>query len=395
VEKRFKFTKKKLNNLSLPEKGKRVEYHDTQVLTLKLRVTSAGSKTFSVYRRLNGVPERFTIGKYPTMTIEQARSEAEKINILISKGVNPNDAKRADRAELTLSDLYSEYIENHAKQYKKSWRSDENNYKNHLSNWGSRKLSRITKKDVQGLHRKLGKHAGKYQANRVLSLLKIMFNKAIEWEVFAKLNPTNGIKKFPEKSRERFLQADELQAFFESVANEENETIRDYVLISLLTGARRANVLAMKWEEISIDRREWRIPETKNGTPHTIPLTKEALKILEDRNQVSSSPFVFAGRGKSGHLVEPKKGWERIKDRAGIKDLRLHDLRRSLGSWQAATGASLPIIGKTLAHKNVSTTAIYARLNTDPVRESMEKATSAMLSAGKKKAEVIPIKKKA
>ena len=89
----------------------------------------------------------------------------------------------------------------------------------------------------------------------------------------------------------------------------------------------------------------------------------------------------FSGAGISGHLVETKKPWKRILDKAGLKNLRIHDLRRSLGSWQAATGANLSIIGKTLAHKNVSTTAIYARLNIDPIRESMNKATDAMLNA--------------
>ncbi len=100
------------------------------------------------------------------------------------------------------------------------------------------------------------------------------------------------------------------------------------------------------------------------------------------RNNSIASNFVFPGTGKSGHLVEPKKGWIRIKERAGIKDLRLHDLRRSLGSWQAITGSSLVIIGKTLAHKDQKTTAIYAQLDNDPVRESLQKATEAIFNAG-------------
>jgi integrase len=116
----------------------------------------------------------------------------------------------------------------------------------------------------------------------------------------------------------------------------------------------------------------------------------EALEILKRREaqaekrtdcRTEEKPWVFPGRGKSGHLVEPAKAWERIRNRAGLRDVRIHDLRRTLGSWQAAFGASLSIIGKTLAHKNVSTTAIYARLNLDPVRESMKVATQAMLSA--------------
>ena len=108
------------------------------------------------------------------------------------------------------------------------------------------------------------------------------------------------------------------------------------------------------------------------------------------------SEFVFPGTGKNGHLAEPRKGWERILKRAGIADLRIHDLRRTLGSWQAKTGASLAIIGKSLNHKHQNTTAIYARLDLDPVRASINTATNAMLTAAglKDTAEVIKIKKK-
>jgi integrase len=111
----------------------------------------------------------------------------------------------------------------------------------------------------------------------------------------------------------------------------------------------------------------------------------EAIEMLKIRKSNRSSFFVFPGNGRTGHLIEPKTGWRRILERAGIKDLRIHDLRRTLGSWQAITGSSLPIIGKSLNHKNASTTQIYARLNLDPVRESVQKATVAMIQAGNRK----------
>lgn len=114
----------------------------------------------------------------------------------------------------------------------------------------------------------------------------------------------------------------------------------------------------------------WTIPKTKNGEAHTIPLVSQALEILKIRIQNKKNEWVFASHSKSGHFSDPKKTWKRTLERAGISDLRIHDLRRSLGSWQASTGASLVIIGKTLAHRNVGTTSIYARLNIDPVRDA-------------------------
>jgi len=382
IETRFKFTKRKLESLKPTDKT--ITYHDNETTGLKLTVSKAGTYTFMVYRKIQGRPERIKLGNFPSMTVEQSKKAADLVNAQIAIKNNPNDARRAELAEITLKELFDQYLELHSKPHKKSWRSDVMNYKNHLSHWDTRKLSHIKHLDIKRLQNKINTESGGYQANRIHSLIRGMYYKAIDWGFFNSTNPAKGIIRFKEESRSRFLEVDELQAFFKSVAEENNETIRDYVLISLLTGARRANVLSMEWKELHLQRAEWLIPanKTKNGEDHTLPLTNEALKILLDRKKITSETFVFPGTGKKGHLMEPKKGWARILDRAGIEDLRLHDLRRSLGSWQAKTGASLAIIGKTLAHKDQKTTAIYARLDNDPVRESMEKATAAMMSAG-------------
>jgi integrase len=175
-----------------------------------------------------------------------------------------------------------------------------------------------------------------------------------------------------------------LPRFFQSLAEESNETIRDFLLVALLTGARRSNVQEMRWKEINWQRATWTIPaeQAKADEELNVVLTPIVMRILETRHASSKSEFAFPGKGKSHHLVEPKTAWKRILKRAGLSDLRLHDLRRTLGSWQAATGASLPIIGKSLGHSSIEATKVYARLNLDPVRESVERATQAMLTAG-------------
>ncbi len=262
-----------------------------------------------------------------------------------------------------------------------------------MSHWDNSRLSSITKKDVQGLHRKIGK-TQKVTANRIVRLLKTMFNKASDWDYFEKINPVKGLKQFKEKTRKRFLQEDELERFFDAVASESNDKMRGCFYMAILTGSRISKVISMKWDQISFSRSEWRITDLKNSDEQVLPLTTQALQILKNRKGVDSSPFVFSGTDKTGHITYPKSGWARVKKESGIKDINIHDLRRSLGSWQTKTGASLQIVGKTLDHKNLSTTLIYARLNSDPVRESMEKATNAMLNAGKEKAEVVPLIKK-
>jgi integrase len=396
MENKINFTKAIIDALPMPEAGKRDTFHDKETSGLQLRITSTGVKTFSVYRRIKGGnPERITLGRYPDMKIEQARREALRIAVDISDGKNPAEVKRGRKEELTFSELFAEYLERHAKPKKKTWFEDQAQFRLYIEKpLGKKKLSIIDRKSIAHIHGSITKAGYAPTANRVKALLSSVFGWAISAGL-SESNPVIGVKSNKENQRDRFLQSDELPRFFQAVAKEENETIRDYVLLSLLTGARRSNVLAMRWQDISFERAEWRIEETKNGTPQTVALSPEAIEILHARKSSDGGVFVFPGNGKSGHLEEPRKGWQRILERAGIEDLRIHDLRRTMGSWQAKTGASLTIIGKSLNHKNQTTTAIYARLDLDPVRDSVNKATSAMMQAAglKKNSEVMDLKK--
>ena len=379
---KFNFTKAAIESLNIP-KEKRQTYHDLKIVGLQIRVTPTGVKTFSVFRRVkNGSPIRITLGKYPDLTIEQARRQASEINAQIANKENPIDAIRKNKQELTLDELFKEYL-NRCGNFNKRPDKARSNYRLYLSSIGKKKLSTIRHEEVSRLHSRLGQERGFVTANIALKLLHVMFNKAInEWRIWEGINPAHGIKKFPEKSRDRFLQEDELPRFFDTLNKEKNLTIRDFILISLLTGARKSNVLSMRWEDINFERNEWRIEDTKNGIPQSIPLTAEAIKILRDRLELNQNGYVFGGVGKSGHLAEPKSGWKRILKDANIKDLRIHDLRRTLGSWQAKTGASLPIIGKSLNHQSLQSTSVYARLDLNPVRSSMNTAVDAMLKVG-------------
>jgi integrase len=374
---KFNFTKRGLDALPFPDKGKRAYYYDTKVHGLGVAVTDKGTITFLVYRKIEGRPERITLGRYPDLSIENARGLASATNAQISQGKNPNREKSKLHLEITFKELFDKYLEQHAKKHKKSWTSDQSQYQLYLASWGKRKISTIHKSDIESLHTKIGENNGIYSANRTLSLLGIMFSKAISWG-WSGNNPVIGIKKFKEKSRERFLQGDELPRFFKSLQEEQNRTFADFFMLSLLTGARRTNVLSMRWQDIDVERATWTIQETKNGTSHVVPLGAEALAILRGREDKESSWVFTSATSQSGHLEEPKGAWKRILERAGLQDLRLHDLRRTMGSYQAATGANSFIIGKSLNHKTPQATAIYARLNIDPVRASMEKATEAM-----------------
>ena len=206
---------------------------------------------------------------------------------------------------------------------------------------------------------------------------------------------SRSISLFREKSRERFLQPDEIPKFFAALDDEAtNPLIKDFVYLCLWSGARRNNVASMRDEEINLSTATWTIPgsKSKSGDPMPIHLAAPALEIIK-RRMGHESGYIFPGSGKSGHFTEPKATWRAIVKRSGLTDIRLHDLRRTLGSWQAAGGASLSIIGKSLGHKHLAATQIYARLQIDPVRQSVDLAAAAMMKAGQKKAKKKNVKK--
>lgn len=378
----FRFTKRALEALPLPPKGKRAYYYDTGVRSLCISITPAGTCTFFVYRWMQGKPERVMLGRFPDLTLEKARGKAGEVNAQLADGKNPQEARRALRGEPTLDWLFQEFKERHLIPHRKSKTIEEyeRQFTKHLSPWKHRKLTSIQRKDVQKLHVKLGQHSGHYMANRVLALLSAMYGKAISWGLWEGENPAKGIERFKERSRDRFIQKEELPRFFTALANEQNTTARDCILLCLLTGARRSNVQSMRWKDLELSNGIWTIPDTKAGEKQTVPLVPMAIEVLRNRED-SEEEWVFPGPGKTGHLVELKNVWARITREADLDDLRLHDLRRTLGSWQAITGASLAVIGKSLGHKSVNTTMIYSRLNQDPVREAMDRAVSAMLAS--------------
>lgn len=379
------FNEGTIEALPSPEKG-RTYYYDKKIPGLCVLVTHTGSKSFYLYRKVKGVAERIHLGKYPAMKVKQAIGKAMEYNGLLSIGKNPAEIRRAFREEWTLQELFNDYLEKHSKVHKKSWEKDESQFDHHLSRLAKRKASQVTKQDVKCLHHEIGVDQGSpVAANRVLALVSSVYNYAINGLEMKLTNPARGIDKFEETTRERFILPHELEGFFKALEAMPNETMRDFFLIALLTGARRSNVQAMQWGHISFQSQTWTIPgkDMKTKNSHVLPLISDAIEILKRRR--NDSKWVFPGKGETGHIVEPKKAWRGLLQAAGIADLRIHDLRRSMGSWQASTGANLSVIGRTLNHKKTQTTAIYARLHLDPVRHAMETAAGAMFSIGKAK----------
>ncbi len=389
MKNKINFTDNQLRKLAHDGSTKRLYFYDSGQPGLSLCLTSTGTKSFQlqVWDKARGKSVVKTLGKYPAMAINQARQLAAELLASVHNGVDVIEAAKAVKNEDTLEDIFTRWIEIHAKPHKKSWDEDERRYILYVKEpLGNKPLSWFTPEKIRRWHSaitKLPKQRGTgiitgTTANRTLSLLSTVFNQMAP----ERPNPCKGVKKFREQSRDRFLQPAELQRFFEALEAPDTPTnLRDYLLLSIYTGARRSNVMQMKWNDLDFDQCLWKIPasQSKNSEAMTVPLVEQALQILQARKTVTSSVFVFDSKlSVSGHMEEPKKAWKTLLDKANLADVRLHDLRRTMGSYQTMTGASTIIVGKTLGHKSQTATAVYARMNLDPVRASMEAAVEMM-----------------
>jgi integrase len=427
---RISFTKQRLEALPIPP-AKRTYTYDDKAEGLCLCVTPAGNKTFYLYRWFNGKPIRMPLGPFgghTGLSVDNARDLCRNAISDLAKGIDPRKARQDARQpsnEPTLADLWTEYLELHAKPKKRTWRDDERQYTKYMSKLHGKRLSDIDDTAVAKWHAKVAKDNGPIQANRAKALLATMYSKASKHAGFTGPNPCIGVANFPEKSRERFLLPAEMQAFFRALAAEDAYW-QAFFLLCLFTGSRRGNVASMEWTEIDLDNSVWHIPasKTKNKRAATVALCEPAAAILSTRaSERNGSPYVFPAAKGDGHLIDPRKAWDRVltgmracpkckeqvgqgelidkkawrkKDKkyqcpkcmaklppAELADLHVHDLRRTQGSWQAAMGISLAIIGKSLGHADLKSTQVYSRLQIDPVKDAVSKATGAMLAAAK------------
>ncbi|QGZ54306.1 tyrosine-type recombinase/integrase [Paraburkholderia acidiphila] len=404
METSFPFTEARLRALPLSAAGQRTTYRDTKQPGLQLRVSAGGAKTFCVYRRVrNGAPERVTIGRWPDITVDDARRQAAGLVAKLAAAESPAAARRAVRAEMTFGELYDAYLKGRITAGKKRpdlirglWELylgplPDAPRKAHASkrekpadgvDWSGKRVSEITVSMLAQLHRRICAAGKERTANKVIALVRAIYGYGLDHRIVID-NPAVGITFAPEKERERFVQGGELPRFLAALEQEE-QPWRDYFTVLLYVGYRRAAVAAMRWQDLDVEAGIWRVPgeRAKNGDPIILPVAGPALSALLKRSAEKESPvWVFPGGGRTGHITSPRKAWARLLARAEIQDLWVHDLRRTLGSWLAMSGVSLPAIGRALGHKDPRSTEVYARLQTEAVAAVVGIAHDAMATA--------------
>lgn len=375
---RFNFTIRSIAAVRVPAGKNRTWAYDAHTRNLAYMLTAKGSASFYWIGKLRGRPVRHLLGD-AQIGVENARKLATARTVDRAKGIDFHGERKALRAESTIGELWTRYLETYAKPQKRSWAKDLERYNKHLADWASRRVSAIRSDDVAALHARIGKtHPG--AANRVLSLISAIFSKTKY-----PTNPARGVTRFPERKRDRALLPDEMRRFFKAL-KDTPQPWRDLFEIALLTGQRIGNIRSMRWNELSLPDSVWRIPGEKFKTkePHSVALAPRVAKILKSRNH-GQSDWVFPASSASGYVRETKGPWGHLCKRARLDGVWVHDLRATNATMQAELNTSSMLIQRSLGHRSMQTTQRYVRLALDPLRRSAVAAAAAMLKTSQTK----------
>jgi len=367
---------KKIVEAIAPE-AKDVIVWDSDLPGFGLKVTPAGKRVYFCYfRSLAGQQRRPTIGPHGVLTCDEARGIAKDMLAEVRKGGDPSLARQEKRQAPTFAEFAERYLADHARLKKKplSVEADERNLRNHiLPQLGGKKLSDINRADIARFHQSLREKPG--AGNRCLMLLSKMFNLAELWGFRPDYtNPCRHIEKYGERKIKRFLMGDEY-ARLGAILGETAKTqpaVTAAILLLIYTGCRRDEILTLRWDYVDFDRKCLNLPDSKTGEK-SVHLNEAALEVLQSIAPVEGNPWVIVGSIRGAHLVNIEKPWRAIRERAGLPDVRLHDLRHSFVSIGAAMGLGLPILGTLVGHKDVSTTQGYAHLDDNPVKAANER----------------------
>jgi integrase len=397
---RMRITKREVDGIRPPATGE-FKLWDQELRGFGLRVRAGGTRSYILqYRNAEGRTRRLTVGLCGRLTPEEARRMARQLLAAVERGEDPTQDLQDNRRAPTVAEFAVQYMELHARPKKKprSVEKDEAILRLYIVPvLGARKLSAITAADVARLHRDLGAHP--VQANRVIALLSKMCSLAELWEMRPRgSNPCRGLRRYAEKRRERFLSYSEFSrlgevlAVIEAEGKEPPSAILAIRLLAL-TGARRDEILTLRWEYVDLERGVLRLPDSKTGAK-TIPLGTAAAQLLAAAPRIKDNPYVCPGRRQGGRLVDLQSPWERFRERASLAGVRLHDLRHSWASTGAASGLGLPILGKILGHLHPITTHRYTHFCDDPLRAAADHVAGEIDSAmrGGPRAEVIPLR---
>ena len=386
-----KISNRTVEGLSVEDKD--TLFWDRELPGFGVRVYPSGAKVYVVQTRSRGKSRRITIGRHGVVSAARARRRASLIIARLKAGEDPpvHGGPEGPRGTSpTVADLAERFLREHVAVRCKPWTMTA--YRGAIEKWirptlGRLPVAEVRHEHVAALHYRLREIP--YRANQVIAILSKMFALAEIWGLrSAGRHPCRAIRKYREQNRERFLSEEEFrrlgqvlnevraEAGTEGAGSVKASAVAAIRLL-MLTGCRRDEILTLKWEDVDLASGELRLRDSKSGA-RIVPLSRTAATLLAELPQVSGNPWVIPGRKPGGRLSNLNDHWYRIRIRAGLEDVRLHDLRHSFASRALALGESLPTIGWLLGHVHVTTTARYAHLARDAVTRSASKVADSL-----------------
>ena len=380
---KLKFTARGIEAIKPPMAGQ-VDYWDASLPGFILRVSYKGRKAWGVVYRHQGRKRRLTLGVYPSLKLADAREKAGDALREVAHGKDPAAEKSDERKAETLGELATEYVEKHAKQKKRSWRTDELAFERDiLPRWRHRKAASITRKEVVRLLDDIVERGAPIQANRVLEILRKAYNWAISRDIVT-YNPCIGIERpSDEHARDKVLTDDEISAVWAALADETLAISSAYKL-RLLTAQRGQEVEMMRLEDIDRESGWWTIPaeHSKNERSHRVPLSAQTIKVLDELllGDERSEGWVFYTPLRDGPLTTLWRTKHGIAERAGVLFVP-HDLRRTAASLMTGMGIPRLTVSKLLNHAEAGIASIYDRHSYDPEKRLALDAWGARVDA--------------
>ena len=355
--------------------------HDTKVTGLSVEIRHTGKTYHLHYTDSYGRQKQKALGSANILTLADARSEAIKYLRDIHFGLDPFSEKEVKKNVPTCGEFIADSYLPHAKSYKRSWETDECLLRNHIiPAIGHLHLDEVKRHHMVTLFTKHRETHAAGSTNRIIILSRYLFNCAIKWEVDGiEKNPTAGIDLLPENNKiERFITEDEAHRLFKAVDQSDNSMLKYIVSLLLLTGARKREVLDARWEDFDLTKRIWTIRFNKTGKPRHVPLSDGVLAVLQQIPFYPKCEWLVPNPKTGKPYVSIFGAWDTARKRAGLDEVRIHDLRHSFASFLINSGRSLYEVQKILGHTQVKTTQRYAHLSQDTLIDAANTAIAAV-----------------
>lgn len=365
-----------------PEGKSRTDFFDSNIKGFVLEARTTGGKTFYLrYRDAHGRQRQHKIGDAQSISFDKARSAAERLRSQVVLGENPAEAKKIKRSIPTIAEFYKDTYLPYLQSYRRNMQSDFSFHHTHLlPRFGSKHLDEITQQDVifaQQSMRTAGYAAG--TANKFIVQIRYMYNVAKKAKIpGAEFNPAAGVKQYNVEGRERFLTQEEIQRLRDAVEKSQSKQLKYIVALLLMLGCRKMELLNAKWEHFDLDRRTWKIPLSKSGKSRHVPLSITVVSVLEQLPRWKGCPYVIPNPRTRLPLSDFHAPWHTACRKAGLKDVRIHDLRHTFASNLVNAGHSLFVVSRALGHANISQTARYSHLSDDTLLAAADAAANAM-----------------